>query len=150
MNYSYRCLACFATLLILFSSVSVFAQEDPRLWDAEGVPLRLGDHLEWFGSSAVNEYGQTCVTWGDAREGYWDIYAQVIAPNGSQIWANRGVVVNNAIWRQEEPAVIAVDDGWIIVWMDWRYGDRFHYGSTTPQSASVRPEAVNVRRTAVD
>lgn len=135
MNHSYRFPASFALLLILIFSIAVYAQGDPRLWDAEGIPLRLGDHLEWLGSSAVNEYGQTCVTWCDAREGYWDVYAQVIAPNGSMLWTNRGVVVNNSIWRQEDPAVIAVNGGWIIAWLDWRYGDRFHYTPATPQCA---------------
>jgi hypothetical protein len=122
--------------LIALSGVFVYAQEDPRLWDTEGVSLRQGDHVEWLGSNAVNEFGQTCVVWCDARAGYWDIYAQVIAADGSRLWPDRGLIVNNAEWRQEDPVVIAVDGGWVIAWLDWRYGDRFHFSpNSSPRSA---------------
>jgi hypothetical protein len=121
--------------LIVLSGVFAYAQEDPRMWDPDGVILRQGDHLEWFKSNAVNEYGQTCVVWCDAHEGYWDIYAQVIAADGGRLWPDRGLVVCDAEWRQEDPVVVAVDGGWIVAWMDWRYGDRFRWGTSTPDAA---------------
>ncbi|MBU1920945.1 hypothetical protein KKG66_08870, partial [bacterium] len=69
MNLNYHSLASLVLLTILLSSLSALAQEDPRLWNAEGIAVRQGTYLQWQRATAVNDQGQTCVVWADTRSG---------------------------------------------------------------------------------
>ena len=118
MNHSYRFTACSAFLLILFIGLpSIYAQEDPRLWDTDGVALRQGTQIVWQQASAGNDDGQTCIVWSDTRSGTRDIYAQMIAPDGTPSWETDGLLIARTEWNSCFPVVTPVNGGWIIAWL---------------------------------
>jgi hypothetical protein len=107
--------------LIALSGVFVYAQEDPRMWATDGVPLRQGHHLEWNQTAARNADGYTCVVWADSRSGPQNIYAQLIGPDGALLWSEEGIAPSAHPSRKMSPAVAAVEGGWIIAWIDLRH-----------------------------
>jgi hypothetical protein len=63
------------------------------------------------------------VAWEDYRNGYSNVYAQMINNKGKLLWALDGVRVCNAESNQYNPELISDDDGGaIIVWEDTRSG----------------------------
>ena len=116
MNHHYRFLACLVVLILAFNDL-VIAQEDPRLWDGDGVAVRQGTHLQWQSATAVNEQRQTCVVWADTRSGLRSVYAQMIDADGSPLWETGGLQIAGADWNLFNPAITAVSDGWIIAWL---------------------------------
>ncbi|MBU0690856.1 T9SS type A sorting domain-containing protein [bacterium] len=117
MNLNYHSLASLVLLTILLSSLSALAQEDPRLWNAEGIAVRQGTYLQWQRATAVNDQGQTCVVWADTRSGLRSVYAQMIDTDGSLLWETGGLQIASADWNLFNPAVTAVSDGWVFAWL---------------------------------
>jgi hypothetical protein len=91
------------------------------LWTTDGVVLcgAAGDQEMAF--SIPDGAGGAIVTWYDARNGDWDIYAQRIDSGGSIIWTEDGVVVCQTTGDQEWVRIVSDDAGGaIIVWCDAR------------------------------
>lgn len=91
----------------------------------------ISDGTSWAGTPDVayrplaDDY---IVVWKDARMGNADIYAQWVLADGTPAGSN--VPVTNAPAVQENPAVAAsgADDAVLVVWEDWRNGQRDIYG----------------------
>ena len=115
--------------LILLTS-TLIGLADPRQWNHAGLPLRQGNHLDWSQRAVAQDAsGNTLVFWSDARNGSREVYAQLISPNGTQLWAQGGISVTaQAPGRHEYSTAVAVNGGWIVAWIDYRYdvnGDVF-------------------------
>jgi hypothetical protein len=94
---------------------------DARQWGEDGKPLRQGHHIEWQRASYRNDDGYTLVAWSDTRTGDRDVYGQLISPDGTQLWDSAGTVLaRTREFRQEDPEVVWVGDGWIVAWFDFR------------------------------
>ena len=106
----------FAVLLLLSANLHA----DPRQWDTTGVVILQGDYLEWEQVTARNEQGNVLVVWLSFASGDGDLWAQVIGPDGIPQWVDGGVMVCGDPETQARPAAVAVDDGWIIAWLDYR------------------------------
>ena len=121
---SFRFAQIFAAFLLLVSAVVFLPNDtlaDARQWGEDGVYLRQGHHIEWQRASFRNDDGYTLIAWSDTRTGDRDVYGQLIAPDGSQVWESTGkMIARTREFRQEDPEVIAVDGGWIIAWFDFR------------------------------
>ena len=95
------------------------AAADPRQWGVNAMPIRQGHHVEWQRASYRNSDGYVLVAWSDTRTGDRDIYAQLISPDGVQLWDSAGRPLAQVTqYRQEDPDVIAVTGGWIIFYFD--------------------------------
>ena len=117
MNHSSRLSARLVLLLILCSSLSLYAQTDPRAWDPDAIAVRQGTHLEWQQATAMNEQGQTCVVWSDTRTGTRAIYMQIINADGSLLLEDQGQLVARSELLCVHPVVASVNGGWIVAWL---------------------------------
>ena len=112
-------LGCTLLVVILIGTTTTFA--DPRQWDTQGVALRQGAGIGAYDvAQTVNGY--QLVVWCDLRNGSDDIFAQLINLQGTPMWMNEGVPVCEHPGEQVNPTAVYVDDGWIIFWVDHRYG----------------------------
>jgi hypothetical protein len=111
-------LLCVLTLTLLISAV--FAQ---LRWPASK-PVRQGVNIEWSRASQPMDDGSVVYVWSDTRYGDRDLFAQKVDENGNTLWGTNGILVNGEINRQEDPVVIGVGNGAVIVaWIDFRYSD---------------------------
>ncbi len=75
------CLIC----VLLFVSVSSaqFTQWEPE----NGVPIRQGNHINWYSNCmATNDQGQTCIVWISAEQGPFLVYAMLMDVDGEPLW----------------------------------------------------------------
>ena len=95
--------------------------QSPLLWGPEAKPIRQGYHLEWQRASFRDSVtGNTLVVWSDTRQGTRDVYGQLLAPNGQQLWRDSGDTIVAYDSRQEDPEPVKVDGGWVVAWIDFR------------------------------
>lgn len=67
--------------------------------------------------------GGAIITWEDARESHFDIYAQRIDAHGNVLWTKDGIPICVAAENQNRPKVISDGAGGaIITWQDMRSG----------------------------
>ncbi|MBU0509859.1 T9SS type A sorting domain-containing protein [bacterium] len=107
-------------ILLAVLVMGVTANADLRLWPEDGLPVRQGHHTEWVGAGGQDGAGNTLIAWSDARTGDFDIYVQLFSPAGVQLFDSGGLRLGVCPAAQEDPAVAAVDGGWIIAWADFR------------------------------
>jgi hypothetical protein len=94
------------------------------LWRANGVPVvtATGGHTEL--SMVSDGLGGAILTWTDGRSGYYEIYAQRLAADGTRMWSpddDGQVVATGGIAPRQTPALIATSDGGtILAWADRR------------------------------
>jgi hypothetical protein len=100
--------------------ITVAEHADPRRWGEEGIPVRLGSHVNWPRVAARDAQGYAIVVWSDMRTGIPNVYAQLISPQGVPLWDDEGIAVAAYPAIQAKPAVVAVEDGWIVAWADCR------------------------------
>jgi hypothetical protein len=94
------------------------------LWTTDGVVLcgAAGDQERAF--STPDGSGGAIVTWYDARNGDWDIYAQRIDSAGNILWTGDGVPVCQTTGDQEWARIVSDGSGGaIIAWHDSREVD---------------------------
>ncbi len=94
-----------------------------NLWEPDdGVKVRQGHHLLWVdGGVALDENGNRCITWSDARRGTYDIYIQLYDPDGNELWDEDGVIIAGGPWVEKTPEIIYMGNGeWIVGWLDMR------------------------------
>ena len=108
-------------ILLLLTAVALSAQ---ILQWSEEVPIRQGENIEWYRSSAPVDGNCVVYTWSDTRNGDRDVWAQKMDSNGNEMWNVGGVLVNGEINRQEDPVVIHTGSGEVIIaWIDFRNED---------------------------
>ena len=109
------------TLFISLSFIIVTMADVPTKWQDDGIPLRQGFHIEWQRAGAMDNDGNVCYVWSDTRYGDRDVFAQKFSSDGDAIWEDNGIVVVQAYSRQEDPDVMADEDGsFFISWVDYR------------------------------
>ena len=93
------------------------------LWTANGVLLcnAAGDQI--YPAIASDGAGGAIISWGDARTGTTDIYAQRINGAGALQWGAAGIAVCTATGSQVTSAIVSDGvGGAIITWGDFRPG----------------------------
>ncbi len=69
-------------------------------------------------------WGKSVIAWTDLRNRNWDIYAQLLDINGSNIGVNHRVNDDASVTAQHEPQIALSPDGWYVVtWYDRRNGN---------------------------
>ncbi|MDD5087308.1 MAG: T9SS type A sorting domain-containing protein [bacterium] len=112
--------ALLLTVSVLMGVAPVVAQNNACQWDTTGLPLRQGHHIEWTRSGYRSDDGHVLMAWSDTRGGDRDIFIQLISPSGEQLLDSTGHKLVTFPFRQEDPEVVAVTDGWIIAWNEFR------------------------------
>ncbi len=94
------------------------------VWTADGVALCDLSMEQSSPRMVSDESGGAVVVWLDARSGYIDIYAQRVDPDGSERWAEDGILICNGAPGQLKHELIADGShGAIICWQDHRAGN---------------------------
>ncbi|MCD4796610.1 MAG: T9SS type A sorting domain-containing protein [Candidatus Cloacimonetes bacterium] len=107
-------------LLVLFTALTLNAQIQ---WTEE-VPVRQGVNIEWSRAAVPVDGGNVVYVWSDTRFGDRDLWAQKMDANGNRLWGEEALLVNGEINRQEDPVVIDVGGGNVIIaWVDFRNED---------------------------
>ena len=94
----------------------------PR-WTADGVAICTASANQTGPQLIADGAGGAIITWQDARNGNWDIYAQRVNASGVVLWTPDGVSVCAASSHQFVPQIASDGTaGAIIVWQDIRGG----------------------------
>ena len=105
-------------LFIQFLLTVTFAQFD---WIDDGVPVRQGVHIEWQRTGDISPDGEMIFAWSDTRNGIRDVFAQKVNAAGEKLWGTEGIAVVTADGRQEDPILIADNEGGaFIIWADYK------------------------------
>jgi hypothetical protein len=109
------------------------------LWDMDGLPVCAASGSQYNPRLVAASGGGAFVTWMDARNGYEEVFAQWIDPDGAPLWQIDGVSATAGSWYNSGPQL--VDDGAggvIVAWYDYRsgnvyqvYAQRFDSGGAT-------------------
>ena len=118
------------------NNADIYAQRiDPDgdpVWEVEGIAVcTVQDTFGWWMFSRIDMIehpGGAIMTWYDNRSGEEDIYAQRIDTSGTVLWTPGGIAVCTETGDQVSPLAVPDDaDGVIVVWVDWRSGERDLY-----------------------
>lgn len=73
---------------------------------------------------AFGQWGTAMVTWADYRDLNWDIYGQIVMPNGTLVGGNFRINDDQGVMSQSAPRVAASRSGWyVVVWTDQRFSN---------------------------
>ncbi len=112
-----------ASLLAMQSTLA-----DPLMWKDAGVVVRGADGVSIYTAQAAREDGHVFVCWATSRDGARAIYGQLVSPDGVALWGQDGkLLALPAEGRFEWPAVTAVEDGWVIGWLESRDNDSYYW-----------------------
>ena len=89
-------------------------------WSDNGLIAGGGDGSQYESRLARDAYGDVYVVWRDNRNGYSDIYGQLISASGSRKWSYYGVPLSRASFNQDHPVPVAVPGGCFVAWQDTR------------------------------
>jgi hypothetical protein len=116
-----RSMSALLALVALMVILPGTASADPRQRGTEGMRVRQGLHLEWQRAGYRNSDGYVLMVWSDTRTGDRDVYGQLLAPDGTQLWDSTGKPLARLYqYRAEDPDVVACPGGWILGWFDFR------------------------------
>lgn len=109
-------------ILIAILSLPLTAQWSPD--STVNTPVSVGSEDQNSIASANSSDNGLLISWQDGRDGgnnSSDIYAQKIDRSGNTLWSTNGVVISSAVASQQNPAMIADNEGGaIIAWEDSR------------------------------
>jgi hypothetical protein len=93
--------------------------------------------------------GGAIITWVDFRDdvnqNLADIYVQRVDADGNTLWSNDGLAVCANVADQSSPVLVADGAGGaVIVWQDWRNGDRDIYAQRVSANGAVQWDADGV------
>jgi hypothetical protein len=95
-----------------------------QLGTNRNISIEKPDSLKELPDMACDIWGRGVVVWADYRNRNWDIYGQIIAPNGAPIGVNFRINDDNGTAQQHAPRVSISNDGWAVVtWYDNRIGN---------------------------
>ncbi len=110
----------FVIMILILTLTQVFAQIE---W-SEKVTIRQGVNIEWSRAATPMEDGSVVYVWSDTRFGDRDLWAQKVDADGNLVWGDEAVLVNGMINRQEDPVIINVGNGSVVIaWVDFRNED---------------------------
>jgi predicted lipoprotein with Yx(FWY)xxD motif len=90
-------------------------------WTANGVSICGAVNNQNNPTIVSDGFGGAIITWQDARDGSFNIYAQRINSNGICLWTTDGVPICSEINKQENPTIASDGSGGaIITWQDYR------------------------------
>lgn len=90
-------------------------------WATNGVPIAIAANIQTSQNLVSDGNGGAIFSWGDARSGSYNIYAQRINSAGVVQWATNGVVVCNASGIQSGATMLPDGNGGAFVgWADGR------------------------------
>lgn len=113
-----------------YYNADIFAQridvDGNIIWQDNGIPICTADYNQSWPDCCTYADGSAIFTWGDYREYYYgNIYAQKIDPQGNLLWPLNGIAIAPEQGSQREPVIVSDgEDGAIITWEDWGYGDQ--------------------------
>ena len=108
-------------------SADIFAQRidnnGTTLWSPDGVPICTAPGAQADPQIRADGSGGAILTWRDARDGNYDLYAQRVDANGNMLWDADGIAVCTARYGQYGPGVVPDEQGsFIVTWRDDRLG----------------------------
>lgn len=92
---------------------------DPRTWDLDGLQVRQTYDVLWQGQTARADDGSVMMVWTDARNGYYELFGQLLSPEGEPQWGEDGRFLARSegigiYW----PVITYSLDGWVVLWQD--------------------------------
>ena len=116
-------------------------QTGAKLWTDSGVIIDSYATFDRKKPRVISDNsGGAIITWYETRSTTdWDIYAQKINELGATQWSTNGVVVSEAIDRQDTPTIATDGNGGaIITWEDRRSGTTFIFAQKINDSGIVQ------------
>jgi len=110
--------------IILFTfvlfPVLIFSQIQ---WQDNGVPVFCGENINWSGTILNAEDGNIVIIWSDSRNGDRGVFAQKITPDGTFLWGESGIEINDDPDTQiKAEAITSLNNEIIVAWTS-------HYGN---------------------
>ena len=107
------------------SDVDIYAQRvnsnGAVNWTIDGIPVGIATNTQTDPQIVMDGKGGAIITWGDYRNGNFDIYAQHIGPNSGILWTSDGIPICTATGTQKIPQLV-YNEGVIFAWQDERAG----------------------------
>ena len=98
-------------LILILILIPIRANAQETLWEANGVPIRQGVHIEWQRTVCPGDNGSAIFVWSDTRNGSRNVFAEKVNSNGNFLWGTDGAAVIDLPGRQEDPVAIADGSG---------------------------------------
>ncbi len=106
----------------------IYAQRFDSTYSSIGSNFKVNDdngqnyqYYQYSVSAAMDSSGKAVLVWRDMRNGNYDIYAQIFAPDGSPMGGNFRVDQDPEGVEQRDPTVaLAPDGGFVVAWVDER------------------------------
>lgn len=90
-------------------------------WDDDAVVV-CGENGDQVNARAIEVAGGILVVWDDLRDGNQDIYGQLVALDGTLLWAEGGIALSAMPNDQALGNIISYEDDIYAVWADLRDG----------------------------
>ena len=108
-------------------------------WTSDGVPICTAAYDQYYPTIVSDGNGGAIISWTDARNSNYDIYAQKINTNGDVQWTADGIPVCTATDSQIYPIIVSNGSGGaIIAWYDYRSGDYDIYAQRINASGIIQ------------
>ncbi|MCK5772570.1 MAG: hypothetical protein KAH57_02155 [Thermoplasmata archaeon] len=92
------------------------------LWGEEGLIVCGAEEGQLYAKMISDGSGGAIFTWGDTRDGGYDIYAQRIDGDGALLWEENGTAICTMFGDQARPEITSDGAGGaILTWRDTRY-----------------------------
>ena len=92
-------------------------------WQDNGVPVYCGENINWSGSVLNTDDGNIVILWSDSRNGDRGVFAQKITPDGTFLWGDSGIEINDDPDTQiKAEATTSLNNEIIVAWTS-------HYGN---------------------
>lgn len=66
--------------------------------------------------------GEMGVVWLDNRNGYLNVWMQVLFSTGNRLFPGEGKAIAPTQYHQRQPALMALPEGWLLAWSEERFG----------------------------
>jgi hypothetical protein len=110
----------FILFTLIFIPFFLFSQIQ---WQDNGLPVYCGENVNWTGSTINSSDGNMVMIWSDSRNGDRGIFAQKVTPDGTFLWGETGLEINDDLDTQHCPkATTSLNNEIIIAWVS-------HYGN---------------------
>ncbi len=104
------------TAFLLVLQQNAFAQYTMWGMDDSDIAVRQGAHIGFYGASAQDDDGNTCVLWSDARDGIRGLFVQKYNSEGEPQWGEDGFPIFTGTGHDFYHQIISLSDGsWIAV-----------------------------------